>query len=164
MADKHVMGLFDSYDHANKAFLELLDEGFDKDEVTFAAREDVFSKIMDTSDGDDLKEGVAAGATVGGLVGLAAGVGAITIPGVGPLITAGSLASILGSTVAGAAGGGLVGALVDMGMDRSTAETYIEGIEKGGVVIAVTVDDDNEGDVKDIFNKHGAREVRVHSI
>jgi len=52
-----------------------------------------------------------AGAVIGGIAGLAAGLGAMIIPGVGSAIAAGPLAVALGSVGIGAAAGGLIGAL-----------------------------------------------------
>jgi hypothetical protein len=55
--------------------------------------------------------GGGAGALIGGIAGLAAGLGAMAIPGIGPVIAAGPLAVAIGSAGIGAATGGVVGAL-----------------------------------------------------
>src|ERR1051326_4417806 len=55
---------------------------------------------------------VAGGsALIGGIAGLAAGLGAMALPGVGPAIAVGPLAVAIGSAGIGAAAGGLIGAL-----------------------------------------------------
>jgi uncharacterized membrane protein len=61
------------------------------------------------------------------------------------VITAGSLATLLGSTAAGAglgaATGGIIGALVSEGIPEEDAHVYAEGVRRGGILLKVTVDD-----------------------
>ena len=60
--------------------------------------------------------GVGAGGVIGGTIGLLAGIGALAIPGVGPLIAAGPLMAALSGAAAGATVGGVAGALVGLGI------------------------------------------------
>ncbi|HEY7334580.1 MAG TPA: hypothetical protein VH639_06825 [Bryobacteraceae bacterium] len=53
-----------------------------------------------------------------------AGIGAIAIPGVGPLIAAGPIMALLAGAGAGGAVGTLIGALVGMGIPEYEAERY----------------------------------------
>jgi hypothetical protein len=86
-------------------------------------------------------EGTAAGATTGGVVGgalgLLAGIGALAIPGVGPLIAAGPIMATLAGVGVGGAVGGLIGALVGMGIPEYEAKRYEGRIKAGGVLISV---------------------------
>lgn len=106
----------------------------------------------------DGEEGAEFGAVVGGLTGLLVGLGALAIPGVGPIIAAGPLASALIGTgvgaAAGAATGGLVASLIDMGVDETEAEYYAESVRRGGAVVAVSVTDVNEGEAARIMRAH----------
>ena len=52
------------------------------------------------------------GIAVGGVVGMFVGLGALAIPGLGPMIAAGTLATTLGTLSVGTLLGGLIGALV----------------------------------------------------
>jgi hypothetical protein len=62
---------------------------------------------------------------VGGALGLLAGIGALAIPGVGPLIAAGPIMAALAGLGVGGAVGGLVGALVGMGIPEYEAKRYV---------------------------------------
>src|SRR5436853_131883 len=76
----------------------------------------------------------AAGALIGGMAGLAAGLGAIAIPGIGPAIAAGPLAVAIGSAGIGAAAGSIIGVLTatetpappSQPQDKSVDETPVE--------------------------------------
>src|SRR5215208_1353216 len=74
---------------------------------------------------DDRAEGAAAGAgigaTVGGLAGLLAGLGIMAIPGLGPVVAAGWLASTAAVAAAGGAAGGLIDALAQSGIGEDDA-------------------------------------------
>jgi hypothetical protein len=111
--------------------------------------------------------GAAGGAVVGGLTGLLMGLGAIAIPGIGPVIAAGTLATALGSAAAGtavgaAAGavtGGVVAALVDMGIPKEDAEFYAEGVKRGGVLVTVQANDMRANTAESIMHRNNAVEV-----
>jgi hypothetical protein len=109
-------------------------------------------------------EGAATGATAGGLLGGAlgwlAGIGALAIPGVGPLIAAGPIMGLLSGAAIGAATGGLAGALVGYGMPEVEAKRY-EGKVRGGNILlsAHTEDRDEVSRVKEIFKRHNAEDI-----
>ena len=65
--------------------------------------------------------GAASGAVVGGVLGWLIGIGAITMPGIGPLIAAGPIVAALAGIGAAGATGGLIGALVGVGISKSRA-------------------------------------------
>ena len=56
--------------------------------------------------------GGSAGTVIGGITFMAAGLGAIAIPGLGPAIPAAPLAITIGSASFGAAAGAIVGVLI----------------------------------------------------
>jgi hypothetical protein len=76
---------------------------------------------------------VAAGGTIGGTLGLLAGI-AMAIPGLGPFIAAGPIMSALAGLGLGAVGG-LTGALVGMGIPKYEAKRYEGRIRNGGVLL-----------------------------
>jgi hypothetical protein len=90
--------------------------------------------------------GVAAGGVIGAAGGILAGLGMLAIPGLGPVIAAGWLASAaVGAVVGGAIGGatgGLVGALTNAGVSEAEAEVYAEGVRRGGTLVSAKVEDD----------------------
>jgi hypothetical protein len=106
--------------------------------------------------------GVGAGGAVGGTFGLLAGIGAIAIPGVGPLIAAGPLLAALSGAAAGAAIGGVTGALVGMGMPEIEAKTYDGKIRGGNILVAAhTADGEMEKRAKQVLEQSGAHDISV---
>jgi len=100
-------------------------------------------------------------AWIGGVVGLAAGMVAIAIPGIGPFLAAGPLATTLagaiGGLTVGAATGGLIGLLRDHGVSEEEAQFYAEGVKRGGALVTVHgVSDDRAEEAKKILAKCGA--------
>jgi uncharacterized protein (TIGR02271 family) len=122
---------------------------FDRDE----------SKRIDRdADGtDDRAEGAAAGAgigaTLGGVAGLLTGLGLLAIPGIGPVVAAGWLASTAAMAVAGGAAGGLIGALTQSGIGEEEAHTYAEGVRRGGTLVTVRVPDADRARIESIMDR-----------
>ncbi|MET0792172.1 MAG: DUF3341 domain-containing protein [Polyangiaceae bacterium] len=108
--------------------------------------------------------GVGAGGVLGGTIGLLAGIGALAIPGVGPLIAAGPLMAALSGAAAGAAVGGVAGALVGLGIPELEAKSYEGKIQGGNILIAAHVaSDDAEKAAKRLFEQHKAHDIVVTS-
>jgi hypothetical protein len=106
--------------------------------------------------------GVGAGGAIGGTIGLLAGIGALAIPGVGPLIAAGPLMAALSGAAAGATLGGVAGALVGLGIPEIEAKTYEGKIRGGNILIAVhTEDSEHEKRAKATLERHQAHDVVV---
>lgn len=104
--------------------------------------------------------GAGAGGVLGGTLGLLAGIGAIAIPGVGPLIAAGPVLAVLSGAAAGAAVGGLTGALVGLGIPEIEAKAYEGKIRSGNILIAVhTESRDAERAARDVLEQAGAHGV-----
>lgn len=173
MAAKNVVGLFDNSSDAQAALQDLRDAGFTGDDISFVAnnaRGD-YGDYSDTGRGDTDSEaaegagvGATGGAVLGGLAGLLVGLGALAIPGIGPVIAAGTLATTLGSTALGAgigaAAGGLTGALVGAGIPEEDANVYSEGVRRGGALITVRADDDDEANrAADIMDRHNVVDI-----
>lgn len=109
-------------------------------------------------------EGAAAGAATGGLAGgvfgLLAGIGALAIPGVGPLIAAGPILGALSGAALGATTGGVVGGLIGLGIPEIEAKIYEEKLKTGNYVLAVhTRNDEEQGRVKGIFQAENAEDI-----
>ncbi|WP_240633769.1 hypothetical protein [Caulobacter flavus] len=109
---------------------------------------------------NDVADGAGKGATTGGLIGggagLLAGLGMLAIPGLGPVVAAGWLASTaVGAAVgavAGGATGGLLGALKEAGHSDAEANVYAEGVRRGGTLVSVKADEDRAVEIEQILN------------
>jgi hypothetical protein len=110
--------------------------------------------------------GAGIGAVVGGLGGLLVGLGALAIPGIGPVLAAGPLAAALGALAGagiGAAAGGLIGAMVDMGIPEDQAELYSEGVRRGATLVIVRASDERAEDAVRIMNQFNPIDINRRS-
>jgi len=153
--------LYDDYAAATFVVRELESVGIPTSEISIVASnaENWYSSKgtmpssskhdRDRDDADDRAEGAATGAgigaTVGGIAGLLAGLGIIAIPGIGPVVAAGWLASTAVFAAAGGVAGGILGALTEAGVSEQDAQVYAEGVRRGGTLLTVRVP---EGDQK----------------
>ena len=88
------------------------------------------------------------------------GIGALAIPGVGPLIAAGPIMGALAGLGVGGAVGGLIGALVGMGIPEYEAKRYEGRIKDGGILLSVHCDTSDEvSRAKDILKQTGADDI-----
>jgi len=111
-------------------------------------------------------EGIATGATSGGVIGGAlgwlAGIGALAIPGVGPFIAAGPILAALSGAAVGATVGGIAGGLVGLGIPELEAKRYEGKIKAGNILLSVHTEDSNEiKAAKEIFEYVGAEDICV---
>ncbi len=164
-----VVGLFDYYSNADKAVQALKDYGVDGNHISIVAR-DNDALPQESAAASGATAGAATGAATGGLLGLMAGLSALLIPGIGPVLATGTIASALATTLGmtaigagvGAATGGLLGALVDLGFPREDAEFYAEGVKRGGILVTVQTNITDAEQISEILRGAGAvdRETR----
>jgi hypothetical protein len=162
--------LYDDYATASQAVTELERAGIPHDDISIVASnaDGWYSgssgrggtgKIDRDRDGtDDRAEGGAAGAgigaTLGGAAGLLAGLGLLAIPGIGPVVAAGWLASMAAGAAAGGATGGIIGALSQAGVSKDEADVYAEGVRRGGTMISVRVPEAGRARVEAILDRN----------
>jgi hypothetical protein len=88
-----------------------------------------------------------------------AGVGALAVPGLGPIVAAGWLvAALTGAGVGAAVGagaGGLIGALVHEGVSEEDANVYAEGVRRGGYLVTVRVENTRVAEAQRILSSRG---------
>jgi hypothetical protein len=149
---KTVTGMFETRAQAEDAARALEDAGI--------ASEDI-SLIAPHSEGDTsgAAEGAGVGAALGGAGGLLVGLGAFAIPGIGPVVGTGWLASTVIGAAAGGVAGGLVGSLTDAGVDERDAHVYAESLRRGDVLVTARVDDEELDAAAAILGQDGTVDV-----
>lgn len=108
--------------------------------------------------------GVSTGAVLGGGLGWLAGIGALAIPGLGPLIAAGPIMAALTGAAVGGTIGGITGALIGLGIPEYEAKRYEERVKSGSGLISVHAEDSTEVDeARQIFETSGGEDISTSS-
>src|SRR3954453_5577757 len=121
-----VVGVFDDDTMAERAVDQLKQAGFKDDKIGFIGRDTGGNRGYDSdATGEQAADtagsavtGAVGGGVLGGILGAAA---ALLIPGIGPVVAGGILATTLTGAAIGAAAGGLLGALTKMGVPEEDA-------------------------------------------
>ena len=139
--------------------------GKDLDSHDQIAGADVGDRAKGNKADEGAKAGAATGGVLGGLTGLLVGLGALAIPGIGPVIAGGALATTLATTAAGgaigAAAGGLTGALVGLGIPEEQARLYNDRVNRGDYLVMVDGTDDEIRHAATILSRRGIQEWRI---
>lgn len=153
-----VVGVFFDRQQAEGALESLKVLGFEK-EISLVARDEEDSGSGGDILGDqDLSEGTMTGGALGGIAGLLAGVGALLIPGVGPIIAAGPIAA----TLTGVITGGIAGGLIDLGLPEEQGEYFEEQVRRGGILVSMKAAAERVEETASILRRHGAADVEVY--
>lgn len=167
MAGRAVTALFDSYEDAARIVDRIEAEGVPQSEIGIvsldatdrpnaAGEPGPVARPAEAEAADGAGAGATVGTVLGGGTGLLAGLGLIAIPGVGPIVAAGWLITALSGAGVGAAAGGLIGALTGAGLSGKDAETYAEGLRRGGTLVTVRADGDLAERVVALMRRGGA--------
>lgn len=119
-----------------------------------------FVHTKETKAPEGTATGAVSGAVIGGVLGWLAGIGALAIPGVGPLIAAGPIVALLAGVGAGGAVGGVAGALIGLGVPEYEAKRYEGRVKAGGILLSVHCDSSEwVKRAKRILHNTGAEDV-----
>jgi hypothetical protein len=173
MAQRTMARMYDNFEDARTVVYNLEQAGIPHSDISMVANADAHGRYSETSrtsavtggstgrvdpaDPDDssagagAKRGAVAGGVLGGGAGLLAGIGALAIPGIGPVVAAGWLIATLAGAGVGAASGGLVGSLTGAGVNRDEANVYTEGVKRGSSLVTVRTDDTHAARVEAIL-------------
>ncbi|MDZ7969439.1 MAG: general stress protein [Nostoc sp. DedSLP03] len=173
---KRAIGVFSHRRDAEAAITELRDAGFSLNQVSIIAKDttghgiggvDVDRNVDTGNKADDgAKAGAATGGVLGGLTGLLVGLGTLAIPGIGPVIAGGAVATALATTLAGgaigAAAGSIVGALVGLGIPEDRARVYSDRFQRGDYLVIL---DGTEAEIQQaeaILKRRGIEEFAIY--
>jgi hypothetical protein len=158
----HVIGVFDDGLSARDAIHALKEAGFRGQDISVLMPDADSSREFATETGLATREGAATGALAGGLLGGLAGwligIGALAIPGVGPLLAAGALGAALSGVAIGAGVGAIAGALVGIGVPEDEAAWYEQEVRGGRALVSVLARDRRE-QAREILSRFGAYDV-----
>ena len=158
-----LVAVFDSRPEAEHAVDDLELAGFTRDQIGYAIRgtdteqEGMITDAQGTKDRAGALAGMATGGIVGGLTAAAI---AFLMPGVGPVLAAGMLASFFGGAIAGTAVGGILGALQGLGVSEEEAIKYEQAFHAGRAIVAVTPAG-HTTDAEAILRRHGGYNLRA---
>ncbi|MEH1846776.1 MAG: histidine kinase [Nostoc sp.] len=173
---RRAIGVFSHRRDAEAALTELRDAGFPLSTVSIIAKDtngqgiagvDVDRNVATGNKADEgVKTGAATGGVLGGLTGLLVGLGTLAIPGIGPVIAGGAVATALATTAAGgaigAAAGGIVGGLVGLGIPEDRARVYGDRFQRGDYLVII---DGTEAEIRQaeaILRRRGIEEFAIY--
>ncbi|EAW37462.1 general stress protein [Lyngbya sp. PCC 8106] len=177
-ANKRAVGTFPNRRDAEKALHKLRDSDFPMDRVSIIAQDseapdrigetEVHDQHQGNKADDGAKTGALTGGALGGLTGLLVGLGALAIPGIGPIMLAGAAATTIATTAAGgaigAAAGGLIGSLIGLGIPEEHARTYNERVSKGHYLVMIDGTDDEIQNAETVLRRQGIQDWGVFDI
>ena len=157
MADRDIaaFGLFRDRAGLERAINDMRAAGFRNSDVSVLMQETPGTKDFGHEAHTKAPEGAA-----GGVLGWLIGIGALSVPGVGPFIAACPIVATLAGVGAAGAAGGLIGALVGVGIPEYEAKRYEGRLRKGHLLLSVHCDDSKWAKrAEDMLKKAGAEDV-----
>jgi hypothetical protein len=136
-----IFGIYPYYSSVEHAVTALREAGFRNTNISVVFPENAGSMNFAREMCDKPPEGVVGGgitgAVVGGTLGWLVGVGALAIPGLGPVIAAGPIMAALAGVGVGGTAGGIAGALIGMEIPEHIAQRYEDRVRDGGIIASV---------------------------
>ncbi len=171
------VGVFPSRQEAQQALNELKASGFPMDKVSVIAKDaDQGEQLggVQTSDqignkdvgaGTGIVGEIAADSALGSVL---VGLSSLAIPGVGPIIAAGSVGLALVATVTAtgieaAAISGLVRAITDLGIPEEQARGHSDRLLRGEYLVMIDGTDDEIAAAEAIFSNQGVQDWGVYT-
>jgi hypothetical protein len=176
---KHtIVALYASFEAAREAAQDLHRNGYKHEDINLIAHdaEQKYARFLqqngqDPHQGAEVADSTMTGAATGTVLGTALGMlvagAALTVPGLGPIIAAGPVATLLATTgagaLAGAAVGSAVGALTAMGVPDEDAALYAEGLRRGGALVTLQAPVELVPSVSSILERHDPVDIEEAS-
>jgi uncharacterized membrane protein len=155
---QHVFGLFETQEAARTLISEL-GRYVLHDKISVITKADQLPEYAtEPRETDNIINGTLIGAAIGGFLGLGATLATAFYPTAGNLLV--TLGPLAGATY-GTWSGGMVGALVDIGISPPNAEHYHDQVAAGKILLSAEVTEENRDLVKQLFQDYGAEAVLV---
>lgn len=161
-----VIALYENNDKVREAIQDLVEAGFDGNAISMVAydpqraygkmlwRQALGEESASSENVHNLSEGTGLGALIGSVGGFFAGLLAMALPGIGPVVAAGPLITTLAGAGIGATAGIILGALVETGLPADHARMFTEGIRRGDTLLMVNTSDDRAREAVELLNQH----------
>jgi hypothetical protein len=135
----NIIGVYDDVEAAEAAIKRLADSGFPMDRVSIIGQNLMSTTQLNgfVTTGDVAKTGATVGAWVGGLFGLLAGAAVLFVPGAGPFVVLGPLASGAVGAAEGAAWTGIVGAIIGHFVSKKHIPKFTQHLQAGKSLVVV---------------------------
>lgn len=167
---KTLVGTYNDIHTAYAVANDLIAAGYSRNDISVVAHDpnNEYSSYLnngtngthvETDGGDEVAKGAGIGAAIGGLGGLLVSLGALAVPGVGPVLAAGPLLAALTGAGVGAITGGIVGALVDLGIPDEEAHIYSEGLRRGHILVIAQVPNASADAVTHMMERPGLVDI-----
>jgi hypothetical protein len=160
----NIVGVFTNLGEAERALIDLRAQGIPAENIHLIAGNDKsqHDEYLKKAKQESTSAGSAAlsGASFGGGLGIVASLVTLAIPGIGPIIAAGPIATVLTGLGIGALGGGVISAFKNMGMSHEEAPLYEEAVRRGSILAIAQVDEPRAMEILRLMELHGARDVR----
>lgn len=133
------VSVFSNRSELRTALDALKDANFPREQISVVSKHT--DDVTDNKAGEGAAAGAATGGALGGLGGLLVGLGVLALPGIGPVLVGGTLATALATTAAGgaigAAAGGLTGGLIGLGVPENDAKGYQDRVAAGDYLLVL---------------------------
>lgn len=169
MSHQSVYAIAVSEDQVNQIVDNLTTSWFFSNDISVLYPDKGPAHEVSTGNHPKTPNGVVSGPVIGGILGgtfgLLAGIGALVIPGVGPLIAAGPMLAALTIAAAGATVGKITGGLIGIGIPEIEAKRYENRMAEGNILISVLAESgDDVSRAEEVLQNSGAEDISVTSI
>lgn len=168
-----VLGIYSERIDAEDGIDRLRRSGYNPKDISIVMKDKTVAHEVADNTGASVASGTVSGLAAGGVLGALAGLLVSTgvIPGLGAFLIGGPIAAALGlggtvattvsGAVTGALAGGILGALTSLGLSHDEAKVYEEGINAGGILVAIPARMGEEDEVRMILEDTHADQVRT---
>jgi hypothetical protein len=134
----HAILIFEDRRRAVEAVRSLLDGGVARERISFFMQANPDPGILDT----EIQQATEHDGILGAELGALAGLGLFAIPGVGPVLGTGTVATALTGAILGSSVGGVAGALAGAGLSKANAAFAEHQLREGKAIVVVEHGDD----------------------
>ena len=158
---KTVFGLFTNVDNAQRAVVQLFEQGYPQEQMNAIIQESVAKDYLGINKPEiNIEKSARIGSReTRGLETLFGGHQSIVITDTGKVFAAGTIASTVAKTAVSRPDGGLMIALKEFDIPENIAESYRNGIISGGVLFWIKTDDIRAGEIIVILDQQKAQHI-----